>query len=104
MPGYKVLFDDLFHCMDPEKRFVGEIGVFPTFEEAVAVCKRIIDEQLDQWAERDITADKLQELYVSFADDPFIVPDEVLPKGTDFSFWDYVKERSEALAKQNATK
>jgi len=93
--GYKVFVDDNFHHMDPTERY--ELGAFPTLEEAIAACKRIVDECLQQWAERDITAKELYELYVMFGEDPFIVPGN-----GGFSAWDYARERSQALAKRKA--
>jgi hypothetical protein len=77
--------------MDPEERY--ELGVFSTLEEAVEVCKRMVNKQLANWARRDITAKELYKLYVSFGDDPYVVPDP-----TGFSGWDYARERSQALA------
>ena len=39
--GYKVFVDDNFHYMNDECRY--ELGVFTSFEKAVAACKRIVD-------------------------------------------------------------
>jgi hypothetical protein len=66
-----------------------------TLEEAVAACKRMVDEDLEQWADRDITAEELYRLYVGFGDDPFVVPND-----GGFSAWDYAKQRSQTLAKR----
>ena len=88
--GYKVLVDDNFHFMDPEERSM--LGVFPTHEEAVAACRRIVDEELQEWAERDITAKELYELWGMFGEDPFI-------ESGGFSASEYARERSQALAK-----
>jgi hypothetical protein len=41
---YRVMVDDNFHYMDEDERF--EHGSFPTAEEAIAACKRIVDEIL----------------------------------------------------------
>jgi hypothetical protein len=41
---YKVIVDDNFHYMDESERY--EHGVFATAEEAIAACKRIVDEDL----------------------------------------------------------
>ena len=46
MSSYKVLVDDNFDYMDQDKRH--EHGVFPTAEEAIAACKRIVDLNLDR--------------------------------------------------------
>ena len=92
MSGYTVFVDDNFHYMDPDERYT--LGVFATYEEAVAACRRIVDNDLEDWAKRDITAKELFNLYVMFGDDPFIKPDG------GFSGRDYARERSQALAKQ----
>jgi hypothetical protein len=42
-----------------------------------------------------ITADDLHELYVQFGDDPFI-------RGSEFSAWDYARERANQMVEENA--
>jgi len=41
---YKVLVDDNFHYMDEDERY--ELGEFDTSEDAIAPCKKIVDECL----------------------------------------------------------
>ena len=93
MTEYEVFVDDNFHYMDTKERH--ELGVFPTVEEAVAACQRIVDSDLEKWAQRDITAKELYELYVMFGEDPFIIPND-----GGFSAWDYARARSQVLAKR----
>ncbi len=93
---YKVIVNDNFHYMDEDERY--ELGTFSTLEEAVAACKQIVDADLTGWAERNITADELYNLYVSFGEDPFIVTLDPKDEQATFSAWDYAKERSQVLA------
>lgn len=97
MPKYKVLVDDNFHFMDEEGRY--QHGVYTTAGEAIAVCKKIVDEDLRGYCESNpgITADRLYDLYVSFGDDPFIVASELSDDPVEFSAWDYAKEQSKLL-------
>jgi hypothetical protein len=90
------MVDDNFHYMDEDERY--EYGVFSTPEEAIAACKKIVDEDLLGYCDNNpgINADKLYDLYVSFGDDPFIVASD--PAGrVEFSAWDYAKEQSKTL-------
>ncbi|GEM_PF-1487155 len=96
MPKYKVLVDDNFHFMDKDERY--QLGVYATAEEAVAACKRIVDDDLRGYCASNpgITADGLYDLYVSFGDDPFIVASESSDP-VEFSAWEYAKEQSRLL-------
>jgi hypothetical protein len=97
--GYKVLIDDNFHYMDESERV--EHGVFDTADEAVAACKRIVDECLEPMLQRGITAAALYEQYEGFGDDPFVMPVDPADARVAFSAWAYAKERCEVLgAKQ----
>jgi hypothetical protein len=96
MTRYKVLVDDNFHFMREEYRT--EHGVFPTAEEAVAACKRIIDSDLNDMNQPNVTsAAQLYELYQMFGDDPFIVPVDPNDENVEFSALDYAKERCSSL-------
>jgi hypothetical protein len=44
MSPYKVMVDDNFHYQNEEER--NELGNFSTAEEAIAACKRVVDEDL----------------------------------------------------------
>ena len=43
MSRYKVMVDDNFHYMEDDRY---ELGTFSTIEEAIAACKRIVDDDL----------------------------------------------------------
>ena len=85
----KVFVDDHFHYQDEEHRY--EHGEFDNPDEAVAVCKQIVDGCLEHMLKPGMTAEALFELYAMFGEDPFVVPDNA------FSAWDYAKERCEVL-------
>jgi hypothetical protein len=98
MSPYKVLVDDNFDYMDQDKRY--EHGIFPTAEEAIAACKRIVDSNLNHFMKPGTTASELYDAYTGFGDDPFIVcvnPDD---EPVRFSAWDYAKEQSRLIASQ----
>src|SRR3989344_4643828 len=89
---FKVYVDDNFHYMDESERY--EQGEYETYDEAVAVCKKIVDEYLISAHKDQMTADELYESYKSFGEDPFIVPAD---EKTRFSAWKYAKERCKEL-------
>jgi hypothetical protein len=101
MTRYKVMVDDNFHYMDEEERF--ELGMLLTAEEAVAACKRIVDEDLDHLNQPGMTAAKLNELYTMFGSDPFIVAVRPNDEIVEFSAWKYAKERSSLVASRDGS-
>ena len=70
---------------------VGTNGGFEKPDEAVAVCKLIVDECLERMLKPGMTAEVLFDLYAMLGDDPFIIPAHA------FSARDYAKERCEVL-------
>jgi hypothetical protein len=92
---YQVLVDDNFHFMDESRKSKS----FATADEAVAHCKRMVDEDLAGYLRSNpgIGADKLFEMYAAFGDDPFI-------RGLDFSGWDYARQRAEEMCPNAATR
>jgi hypothetical protein len=94
--GYRVLVDDNFHYMEEGER--AELGVFATADEAITVCKRIVDDFLQKGHKPGMSAADMYERYTSFGDDPFIVPVDPKDPPVTFSAWTYAKERSEVLA------
>jgi hypothetical protein len=86
----KVFVDDHFHYQDEDHRY--EHGEFENPDEAVAVCKQIVDGCLEHMLKPGMTADALFQLYAMFGEDPFVIP------GNGFYAWDYAKERCEVLA------
>ena len=85
---FKVFIDDNFNYMDENERY--QIGEYETEEEAISVCKQVVDDYLLSSYEPSMTAEQLLENYVNFGDDPFI-----RGGGTEnsFSAWDYAKTR-----------
>ncbi|SPJ15818.1 hypothetical protein SBDP2_560001 [Syntrophobacter sp. SbD2] len=91
---YKVLVDDNFHYMDEDERYA--LGEFDTAEDAIAACKKIVDECLRRSHKPGITSKELFEGYVGFGEDPFIVP----PAEPYFSAWDYARERCMEICRE----
>jgi hypothetical protein len=88
---YTVFVDDNFHYMDESERY--KLGEFPTYAEAVAACKRLVEEYLLENPKPDETPAEKYAAYVSFGPDPFIVTDDPEVKTAKFSAWDYAKSR-----------
>ena len=82
--------DDNLHHMDEAAHV--EPGRFATLEEALAACRRIVDQELTRMAKANpgISAKALYELYTQFGEDPWVM-------GSDWSAWDYARERCEQL-------
>ncbi len=70
-PGgrYIVYVDDNFHYMDEEERY--KLGEFDTPEAAIQACRRIVDDFLLANYRPGQTAEKLNELYRTFGEDPW---------------------------------
>jgi hypothetical protein len=90
------MVDDNFHYQNEDERY--EHGVFSTAEEAIAACKRIVDEDLENLYKPGMTEQELYETYTMFGDDPFVVPLDNIDHAVQFSAWDYAKERCKVLA------
>lgn len=85
---YTVFVDDNFHHMDEEHRY--KLGEFEDCESAIAACVRIVDDfLLANYQAGVASAEALYQQYVSFGEDPFIVPSADCP----FSAWEYAKKR-----------
>jgi len=83
---YKVMVDDNFHCMEEDERY--EHATFSTIEEAIAACKRIVDDDLSAFAKgKNYAPDDLYEHYVSFGSDQFIVALDSQDGRPSFSAW-----------------
>ncbi|MBE2222911.1 MAG: hypothetical protein IAF02_15305 [Anaerolineae bacterium] len=85
---FKVFVDQNSHYQDQSNRY--EHGEFESFETAVAACKLIIDQYLITAFKKGMSAAELYENYVTFGEDPFVVP---IPEGAEFSAWVYAKQR-----------
>ncbi len=84
--------DDNFHFMDENQRY--KHGEYQSFEEAVAACKKIVDNFLESGYKQGTSFKELYEGYMMFGEDPFIVPDN---KECHFSAWEYAKKRCAEL-------
>lgn len=95
-PIYKVLIDDNFHYQDESERVTH--GVFGPLEEALAACRRIVDEFLAGGLEPGMSPAALYERYTMFGDDPFVVPVDPKDAPVSFSAWEYARQRCEEMA------
>ncbi|KRQ17665.1 hypothetical protein AOQ71_01380 [Bradyrhizobium manausense] len=89
------MIDDNFHFGRGDER--NEHGVFSSAEEAIAACKRIVDEDLKNSYRPGMSEAELYETYTMFGDDPFVMPIDKADKSITFSAWDYAKERCKAF-------
>ena len=89
---YAVFVDDNFHFMDESERY--KLGEYDTCDEAVAVCKKIVDDFLNTGYKEGMSFKELYEGYTGFGEDPFIISDD---ESCFFSAWDYAKKRSVEL-------
>ena len=92
-PRYRVMVDDNFHHMDAEERY--EYGAFATCEEAMAACRRIVDDFLHDQYRPPMTTDELWRLYTAFGDDAFIITTDRM---CSFSGWAYARARCREIA------
>jgi hypothetical protein len=97
MPQYKVMVDDNFHYMEEGER--REYGMFATAEDAIAACRRLVDQSLAEEYRAGMTAPQLYDRYTSFGDEPFVVAPSGAAK-VDFSARDYAQCRVEALVRR----
>jgi len=81
---YQVIIDDNFHYMDPEHQRVGPR--FATLEEAVAYCRRVVDEFLIENYRFGMPSYELLTQYLLYGEDPFVRGGE---GGVPFSARDY---------------
>jgi hypothetical protein len=99
MSRYKVMVDDNFHYMDEGER--SEYTTFPTADEAIETCRRLVDESLLEEYRSGATADELYERYISFGDEPFVVAIGGAEK-VEFSARNYARRRVQELAAPGA--
>lgn len=91
---YKVCIADNFYYMDPDEIYVAR--AFDDLSEAVAYCRRRVDQCLDEFLASGISSAALWEHYVSFGEDPFIIVGTAEPRAP-FSAWDHARERCASL-------
>jgi hypothetical protein len=88
---YSVQVDDNFHRQEEGARY--RLGDFATLEEAVAACKKVVDQFLEVAASRDGTAAERYQHYAGFGPDPFITTNDPNAGEVLFSAWDYARQR-----------
>jgi hypothetical protein len=82
-----VYVDDNFHYMDESERY--EAGKFATKEQALDVCRKIVDEYLLSAFEQGMEQKELYQSYASFGDDPWFSGGY-----PEYSSWKYAEIRS----------
>jgi hypothetical protein len=97
MAPYKVLANDNSHYMDITE--VTEHGLFASADEAVAACKKIVDDDLASMWRPDTTPAELYRLYLAWGADPFAIAMHPDDASIEFSAWSYAKQRCESVAK-----
>jgi hypothetical protein len=70
-----------------------------TADEALAVCRRLVDLSLEEGFKPGISADELYRYYRSFGDDPFVVAEGDVGEAIKFSAWTYAKARCEEICR-----
>jgi hypothetical protein len=91
-----VKVDDNYHYMDEDSRYTA--GEFDTYEEALALAKKIVDETTYPSIESGHTPDEVVYDYKTFGEDPWIVSDGSIPYEGSFSAWSYAKKRATELS------
>jgi hypothetical protein len=100
--SYRVQADDNFHYMDQDYRH--NLGDFPTYSEALAVCKEIVDRFLCHEYVAGMAESALYFRYMMFGSDPFIVERSESPDPSPaFSAWDYARQRCRELCERPST-
>ena len=92
---FKVRVRENAHYMDESEAY--DHGVFASYAEAEAACRRIVDQFLAGAKKPGIGADALFRLYTLFGEDPAIVG--AGPGGERFSAWDYARKRCDAMCR-----
>jgi hypothetical protein len=93
-----VLVDDNFHYTDESERF--KLGTFAGPEAAIAACKQIVDEFLEESCTLEKgrkgdapSSEALYEHYVAYGPDPFIMANDLSIPEVSFSAWAYAREQ-----------
>jgi len=90
---FTVFVDDNFHVQDEGERYAE--GSYATYDEALAVCKAIVDRCLTGNYTPGISAEALHTGYIGYGEDPFIVGPQT--GAEKFSAWGYAKRRCEEI-------
>lgn len=87
-----VYVDDNSHHGDESERY--KLGEFGSCEEAVAACKKKVDEYFSRLERGKQGFDELWRGYTMYGEDPWISGE-----GCRFSAWDYAKEKCREYAR-----
>ena len=87
---YSVWIEENSHHADDEGRY--HHGDYETPEDAIAECRRIVDEFLESQGASDMSAEELFRVYTLFGEEPHLVGG-----GAGFSAWEYARRRCEVL-------
>ncbi len=93
MSKYTVFVDENSRSQDKNERY--KLADFDTREEAIAACKKIVDEFFKGYEPGKHSFDKLWNEYMMFGEDPFMISKD---KNLAFSAWDYAKELCRQLS------
>ena len=91
---YAVFVDDNFRYQDEDARY--KLGDFETYAEAVAACKGLVDEYIEENWSADQSAMERYNQYTGFGPDPFILTDDPVAGSSSFSAWNYAKCQCES--------
>jgi hypothetical protein len=94
---FTVCVDDNFHYMDKDHRYTA--GEFDTYDEALALAKKIVDESIVPTIEGGSTPEEAVESYRMFGEDPWIISDGSIACDDHFSAWSYAEQRAAVLYK-----
>lgn len=100
MARYEVMVDDNFHHQEEDDRW--RQGVYETVQDAVAVCRSIVDASLEDAYRPGISAKELYDHYMNFGDNPFIVVLDGTDDRSEFSAWSYAKERCRVICQERS--
>ncbi len=93
--AFTVYVDDNYHFMDEYSRY--KAGEFDTYEEALALARKIVDESIVSPIETGSTPERVLEQYRMFGEDPFILSNGTIEYDGHFSAWSYAEERARTL-------
>jgi hypothetical protein len=91
---YTVYVDDNYHYMDLDERY--KLDDFATLDEAIAACKRVVDQFLSDEVDPATTPKEQFVQYLGFGPDPFIVTNDPEAANPPFSARDYAREKCHA--------
>ncbi len=98
MGKYRVYVDDNFHYQDKNYRIL--FDEYDSLDEAIRVCKEIVDKNCNSMKGKGKSFSQLYEQYTMFGDDPWIAGEGHI----SFSSWAYAKKRCKQLASSDPKK